>query len=714
MWIRRRVLVVALFAVGIHFAHTSVSQEVALTEAELEEAIESTKNLYAEANELLKVLPQGRFDGALVVEGADFKAEKVVDWVEQHTRWVPYQGVLRGAEGVLLDRQGNSLDRSLLLSALLEDAGHETRLANGQLSKSAVERVLQEYDAEAFEPVSPESFSSEEAKAAVGRAAEQAAALAQLVQLPDSPWSAGLEPAVADHWWVELKGESGWRSLDPLLTGPLENERPKADQRFDPQELPEELFHQVTVRVVIERWDQGKVREEIPLTHSLKAAAGPAQDFELRFVPFGFAVTPEVPDAKAEVLSVADTTQDWLPLFRIGKTRIFQQGFGRDGRLERNPAKPAVLRQMEKATSALGGLGRAEELPESVLSACWIEYEIEVPGREAQIVRRELVDLIGPARRLDGTFAEFSLDADAIRERGMALQGISRILVTSSHLQPIAFQKASLELWARQGPQLAALARLLHDPEAEEPLQRLLREPLIPLDLLALSMTRGELSRFGSATYLGSPNILTRHYLLDAGGQLEALDAVDIVANEVGVIGSGSIPASRVRLEAGVLDTVLEASLSARDGPSHNTAELFARRGESTGRWMSYPDLPQNHRLPAEVQARMKTADAAGRVVVAPEWVSGDAEPAWWEIDPTDGTTLGIGSKGWGVELTEKTVQEGVGAEGTRRGATKVGIKVSCAVVMAYLMQMEMLIPVPGGIIWTPEAYAFAVKRGCA
>ena len=296
----------------------------------------------------------------------------------------------------------------------------------------------------------------------------------------------------------------------------------------------------------------------------------------------------------------------------------------------------------------------------------------------------------------------------------MALQGISRILVTSSHLQPIAFQKASLELWARQGPQLAALARLLHDPEAEEPLQRLLREPLIPLDLLALSMTRGELSRFGSATYLGSPNILTRHYLLDAGGQLEALDAVDIVANEVGVIGSGSIPASRVRLEAGVLDTVLEASLSARDGPSHNTAELFARRGESTGRWMSYPDLPQNHRLPAEVQARMKTADAAGRVVVAPEWVSGDAEPAWWEIDPTDGTTLGIGSKGWGVELTEKTVQEGVGAEGTRRGATKVGIKVSCAVVMAYLMQMEMLIPVPGGIIWTPEAYAFAVKRGCA
>lgn len=708
------VLAIGLFAVGIHLAQASVGQEAALTDAELKEAIETTEELYAKANDLLRDLPQDRFDRARVVEGADFKPERIVDWVEKNTRWVLYQGVLRGAKGVLLDRQGNSLDRSLLLSALLEDAGHETRLANGQLSKSAVERVLQRFGAQAFEPVATEAFTSEEARAVVGRAAEQAAALARLVKLPDSPWSAGLESTVADHWWVELKGESGWLNLDPLLSGTLENERPQAAKRFDPEELPAELFHRVTVRVVIERWDQGMVSEEIPLTHSFLAAAGTAQDLELRFVPFGFAVPSEVPDAKAEVLSVADTTQDWLPLFRTGKTRIFQQGFGRDGYLERNPAKPAVVRLAEKANNAMVGLGQEEELPEPVLSACWIEYEIHVPGRKAQIVRRELVDLIGPARRHGGTVSEFALDTQAIRERGLALQGISRILVTNSQLPPIAFEKASLELWGRQGPQLAALARLLHDPEAEEPLQRLLQEPLIPLDLLAFAVTRGELSRFRSATYLGSPNVLTKHFLLDAGGQLEALEAVDVVANEVGVMASGEDPAWRVRLEAGVLDTILEASLSAADGPSHNTAELFSSRGESTGGWMSFPDLPPDYSLPAEVQARMENAVARGRVVVAPEWVKGDVEPAWWEIDPADGTTLGIGSKGWGVELTERTVQEGVRAEGTRRGATKIGIKVSCAVVMAHLRVQNLLIMTPSGILWTPAAYVLWAQSGCS
>src|SRR5689334_1239184 len=45
----------------------------------------------------------------------------------------PYRGVLRGAGGTLASRAGNSADKSLLLEAMLESAGHRCRLVHGQL-----------------------------------------------------------------------------------------------------------------------------------------------------------------------------------------------------------------------------------------------------------------------------------------------------------------------------------------------------------------------------------------------------------------------------------------------------------------------------------------------------------------------------------------------------------------------------------------------------
>jgi hypothetical protein len=686
------------FVSGRVFSKEPASEPL-LTGIEVEKIAAEIKELYYQAQEILEDLPQDRFDRAWVLEQADFEPDSIFDWIVQNTSWVPYQGVLRGAEGVLLARKGNSLDRSLLLSALLEDAGYETRLAHAQLSKATVKRVLQQIDTEVLEPVSIDVFSADKARAIVGRAVRQAEALAKIVRLPDESAVIGTESAVADHWWVEAKGESGWQSFDSLLTGSLKSERFKAVKRFKPENLPEHLFHRVTVRLVIERLEEGKIIEEIPLTHSMLTVDGPAQNLELVIVPFGFEVPPGEVDEKTEILTVAETTQDWLPLFRIGKKRIRQQGFGRDGHLESNPAKPIVNRKTGQAISAIGSLGRTEGPSVPILSAGWIEYEIAVPGRGSRVIRREQFDLIGPGRRRSGGVAGFSLSPEMNRERGMSLLTRTRILVVSSELPPIAFERAALDLWARQGPQIAAIVRLMHNPMAEEPMQRLQKEPLIPLDLLELAVARHELSLYRAATYLAGPNIMTTHDLLEAGIDLKALIAVDIVANEVEVMAGGKRLPSRVRLEQGVLDTVLEAALSPQEGPSHNTAELFARRREATGEWVKTGEPPDSSKLPAEVQARIANAAAAGRIVVAPEWVKEGTEPAWWEIDPKDGTTLGIGSKGWGVELTERAGTDAGVAETTRRGTTKIGQKMLCKLYAAasYIDDTAELVAVAGG-----------------
>jgi hypothetical protein len=64
-------------------------------------------------------LPRDAFDLQGVVEVAGRDPVKLFEWVRDRTVWVPYSGTLRGATGVLLDRMGNSLDRSLLLADLL-------------------------------------------------------------------------------------------------------------------------------------------------------------------------------------------------------------------------------------------------------------------------------------------------------------------------------------------------------------------------------------------------------------------------------------------------------------------------------------------------------------------------------------------------------------------------------------------------------------------
>src|SRR5262245_2284897 len=65
-------------------------------------------------------LPRDTFDPAYVVQRLGTKPEDILAWVRDQTLWVPYRGLLRGDVGVLMDRVGNSLDRTYLLATLLE------------------------------------------------------------------------------------------------------------------------------------------------------------------------------------------------------------------------------------------------------------------------------------------------------------------------------------------------------------------------------------------------------------------------------------------------------------------------------------------------------------------------------------------------------------------------------------------------------------------
>src|ERR1041385_3599271 len=81
-------------------------------------------------------IPRDPFAPASVAASLGPNPEKAFAWVRDHTAFVPYRGALRGPVGVLMDRSGNSLDRSLLLARLLQIGGRRARLARGNLDEA--------------------------------------------------------------------------------------------------------------------------------------------------------------------------------------------------------------------------------------------------------------------------------------------------------------------------------------------------------------------------------------------------------------------------------------------------------------------------------------------------------------------------------------------------------------------------------------------------
>jgi hypothetical protein len=183
------------------------------------------------------------------------------------------------------------------------------------------------------------------------------------------------------------------------------------------------------------------------------------------------------------------------------------------------------------------------------------------------------------------------------------------------------------------------------------------RSSAMPSPLYALALARFEWSRFGDWMHVDRPGLLTRHVYPAAVGNLIAVrDAIDIVANEVGVHLAATDPFA-VRLEQGVLDTHAEALVRAGVHVFANTGEAFAVSQD----WVTLasqedPALAELH-LSDDVRQRITQDLAAGYVVVTPRSpVPIEPEPfaGWWRIDPATGHTLGVASNGWGVSGTER------------------------------------------------------------
>jgi hypothetical protein len=661
--------------------------------------------------------PRDTVDAQAVVRKVGREPAKLFEWVRDNTHWVPYQGALRGPTGVLMDRVGNSLDRSLLLAELLRLAGEKPLLVRATpdeararelvakvrpLPKDWLDAVdppsddqvaarLDQYAARyGLEPTRLRASTSRAAMAAqrlaedvAARVAEQSPAVTAALQPadPSAPGAAAaMEDAVRaakDHWWVRLDADGKFTDFDPLLPDAKpQSPAGGADgqaQAYDGK-LPNDpsLCHEVEVRVTIERWEAGRLVEEPVLTHVLRPADLLGRRVALSHVPVDGPDDVnllETPDASQTLKELAGGQHAWVPVLRAGSDTVMKAGFTDAGRVDPNPKLG-----MKKVGGAVGGAasGALDAIdtspapaarPDTHLTAEWIDYEIRSPGRAPVKVRRQLFDLVGPAARTGRSASLASLTV-TVTEAQAAARALSTLGETEIFLQPCNLSQAFVDHLAAgsllaNGPLLKAFAG--NDrPDAKWTDEQAGKVEPGPGRAYALGLARGQWSPVRGQVYLDRPNVLTYHQLmrLDPSGKVVLYEGFDVVCNDVSVREADPQAAKAVRARQGVADTAAEAAL-AGGGAVENASNLFAAGAEwVTLRGADDPGL-QAVRLPDDVLARLRRDLADGNVVIVPKKPAGaDGRElvAWWRVDPRTGAALGIGRDGWGAAAAENAL----------------------------------------------------------
>lgn len=654
------------------------------------------------AQALDNILSRDTFDSTAVIAKVGKDPVKLFEWVRDNTWWVPYQGCLRGSTGVLMDRIGSSLDRSLLLAELLRQSGYPVRLAHSQLDEATAGRLLESIRSYPGLSVVPtmgmtweelreqtEKFARQfnlntvdvlrqfdYTKRAEDSIVEEIAAktpecsLALLGMMPQNPLGNAASQrsdavnAIRDHWWVRCQQKGGWVDLDPLLpnakfgssiTKPAETL--VVNTRDGAVDLKAKWRHEVVVRVEIEQYQNGKTIRKSVFNTTLRPMDILGQPVTIAHI------APEWPRSiqlsnKTAPMTLRKTILDqrqWMPVIIIGKQQIVKQGFDDTGEVieqSRFGAQEEMGKSVAKTMSGFGGFlsdeGEGGETG-GMLTGEWLVYEIRTPGKPVQVVRREVFDLIGPVARAKKMPVSFQVSEKQQIQRCLQLLSPIRALFTvgkpsDEYVDHLFYRDVQSARSAIRDDGKIDHAQLL--------------------EVLALtSVPDAILYDWARKRWQGVPNPMTYqdrinianvrvNYTLDEGSRIGVGVCFDIVANYVAVCAIASDRAFSARLTQGVADTVAEQACLSGGDPLQNTAGLHSfmqTQGNAPVLVKASSDsaLASLHLTP-ESRARIQEDVASGSLAVV--CAGGDGispHSGWWRINPDTGETVGRMESGY-------------------------------------------------------------------
>ena len=240
----------------------------------------------------------------------DFDLERIFRFVADEIWYEPYGGLLRGASGTLESRAGNSVDKSVLLDALLRASFLDTRFVEGALDPAAESTILDSVVVTrdvartraaavvidpppggtprpaATGPLPPElqeiaDLAPELSAAATAWIAEHLDAnVATIVQ---ALGDAGIELGTAApalpvlerdrHVWLQVKQGSDWIDLDPTIAGSQPGTAAAEPAGEPVTALPDDLRHRIRIAVIADVISGDTLAQRPVLAHEVFADA---------------------------------------------------------------------------------------------------------------------------------------------------------------------------------------------------------------------------------------------------------------------------------------------------------------------------------------------------------------------------------------------------------------------------------------------------------
>jgi hypothetical protein len=572
-----------------------------------------------------------------------------------------YDGILRGAQGTLSARAGNSADQAVLLGALLDATQATHRFATGPLdpaiagtlmtslartgseasaSWNAAERAALLHHLRVDElPATPPAMSPE-VQEVTARFEGYAQAVVDLaltsrevsgdaiatalkgggITLPPSPDITLPTSEQQRHTWVQVADGADWIDIDPCL--PPEGTIPALMETVETP--PDDWYHWLRFVIAADEWRGGAVstREVV----SLSATSSRLVDVP---VALSMASADQITDLGSTVNQVLS-----------GQKTIFPSIYA-DGVIV-NAATPVIF--ATDAANAQNPFGGNSGIGEGEAIAVWLQVEISRPGAEQVVIRRPLLDRLTPEDRAAGT---------AVAER-----------IAPVRIVPTALGADTVE-------QFNTLIVIHTDVARIPPTDAFVRygqdEIFGPVGLLgpALAGYRDLLgvrleAEAGTWSYPSAPNVTVFSAKPgdDASGDGRATLTADLLYRQrTSLPLSGVTPATAVHplVLSGVLDAVAEqvllapeargadlASSSIGTGPS--VAGIFAAAiaDGQTPRLVTTPGDLAGIPLDPVARSRIEGELTTGRVVIIPVEavdIGGIPSLGWWIVDPATGQT---------------------------------------------------------------------------
>lgn len=677
------ILSALLIVVPNSMAYAQVQNSAQSSPEVYEEGLAELDSVFAQIQRIRGHVDRAQFDLDALSDTLEYEADNIVKFVQEDIALEPYAGTLRGAQGTLISRAGNTLDQSLLLATLLKNAGYEARISRAKLDSTQVELLLgvtgkarrialPPGDMAAIEAAfnsllgqsSEEDFgalleNSESKLPAVEQLTKRASLASEklLDGLQEGRFPEilaahnSLDTDVSDYFWVQYKrsASSGWEDAH---TSTIDLGNTLTPSAIFAKSVPDELQFKIGLQAFVSQ----KIGNEIVTHEVMPLWERPAANLHAELLTFVITPMPLSPDQSWEQMKAA------LPNTKMFFPQLNGQSSGTNAFDINGFVVPAdvaassfaslfqtVSGKLNAATGALFGFGDSkEDAPgtAAALDEVFVNVSLRRPDGSQSVFRRYL--LRGGADMAPSIRAKCLLSRSTLAINNGV---INEAVKLDRQLDALLASKADF-----QHAYAKAFGR-----ESAAPKRRF-KEPSPSFLELFQAFDHGA----SAHSYRNEPSMVFFHEGVSEKDGIRS--AIDIVNNSTRVLAGGVGNTGLAWQEStrnGVWDTlaesvVLEHSAAFSGSAIERLSALVSSGVDFTLIGDKRSDDRELEHFSQPVREILQMELDAGYLAFAPVPSSKDIldeSIAWWRVDPRTGSVVGISSNGMGSSgITENAL----------------------------------------------------------